>query len=103
MIIDANIDNNKSFEILNSYANNMHINQSAGGMEYQSENIERINQQQFQSHQIEDHRKNQYKSANISQKQMNLDLYKQSMISGVSPVGANQNTVNEVPHLYISA
>ena len=47
MIIDANTDNNKSFEILNSYANNMHMNQSAGGVEYQSENIERLNLQQF--------------------------------------------------------
>jgi hypothetical protein len=52
---------------------------------------------------MEDHRRNQYKSANISQKQMNLDLYKQSMISAVSQQGVNQNANNEVPHLYISA
>ncbi len=45
MRIDTNIDNNRSFDISNSIANNIHINQSAGGIDYQSENIGRLNPQ----------------------------------------------------------
>ena len=42
MRVDNQIDNNGSFEISNSYANHMHLNQSAGGVDYQSENIGRF-------------------------------------------------------------